>query len=104
MQALGEMSIMYPVSGGFYNLTGRFLDPAFAFANGWNYVLQWAVSIPLEITVAVSVVLEKFRIYPFIPFTGNYRSVLDRCSPYRRLDNHLLGLDQYVNSVFYSIM
>ncbi|KAK7453997.1 Amino-acid permease inda1 [Stygiomarasmius scandens] len=55
-QALGEMSIMYPVSGGFYNLTGRFLDPAFAFANGWNYVLQWAVSIPLEITVAATTV------------------------------------------------
>ncbi|THU78399.1 APC amino acid permease [Dendrothele bispora CBS 962.96] len=55
-QALGEMSIVYPVSGGFYILANRFLDPAFAFANGWNYVLQWAVSIPLEITVAATTV------------------------------------------------
>lgn len=55
-QALGEMSIMYPVSGGFYALSNRFLDPGFAFANGWNYVLQWAVSIPLEITVAATTV------------------------------------------------
>ncbi|KAF5360268.1 hypothetical protein D9758_009116 [Tetrapyrgos nigripes] len=55
-QALGEMSIMYPVSGGFYTLSSRFLDPSFAFANGWNYVLQWAVSIPLEITVAATTV------------------------------------------------
>ena len=52
MQALGEMAILFPVSGGFYTLAGRFLDPSFAFAMGWNYVFQWAVVLPLEITVA----------------------------------------------------
>ena len=46
------MAILYPVSGGFYTLAGRFLDPSFAFAMGWNYVFQWAVVLPLEITVA----------------------------------------------------
>ena len=46
------MCILYPVSGGFYTLAGRFLDPAFAFAMGWNYFLQWIVVLPLEITVA----------------------------------------------------
>lgn len=46
------MSILYPVSGGFYTLAVRFLDPSFAFAMGWNYVFQWAVTLPLEITVA----------------------------------------------------
>jgi amino acid transporter len=51
-QALGEMAILYPVSGGFYTLASRMLDPSFAFAMGWNYVLQWAVVLPLEITVA----------------------------------------------------
>ncbi|KAH0578859.1 hypothetical protein H2248_003051 [Termitomyces sp. 'cryptogamus'] len=51
-QALGEMCILYPVSGGFYTLSKRFLDPSFAFAMGWNYYLQWAVVLPLEITVA----------------------------------------------------
>ncbi|TEB30780.1 APC amino acid permease [Coprinellus micaceus] len=51
-QALGEMSILYPVSGGFYTLAVRFLDPSFAFAMGWNYVLQWAIVLPLEIVVA----------------------------------------------------
>lgn len=42
---------MYPVSGGFYTLTGRFIDPSWAFAMGWNYVLQWAVTLPVELTV-----------------------------------------------------
>ncbi|KAF9021343.1 amino-acid permease inda1 [Hymenopellis radicata] len=55
-QALGEMCILYPVSGGFYTLAIRFLDPSFAFAMGWNYVFQWAVVLPLEITVAVTTV------------------------------------------------
>lgn len=48
-QALGEMAILYPVSGGFYTLANRMLDPSFAFAMGWNYVFQWAVVLPLEI-------------------------------------------------------
>jgi Amino acid permease len=52
VQALGEMAILFPVSGGFYTLSGRFLDPSFAFAMGWNYVFQWAIVLPLEITVA----------------------------------------------------
>ncbi|THV04015.1 APC amino acid permease [Dendrothele bispora CBS 962.96] len=55
-QALGEMAIVYPVSGGFYTLSSRFLDPGFAFAMGWNYCLQWFVTIPLEITVAATTV------------------------------------------------
>ena len=46
------MCILYPVSGGFYTLAGRFLDPSFAFAMGWNYFFQWAIVLPLEITVA----------------------------------------------------
>lgn len=35
-QALGEMAILYPVSGGFFTLVSRFLDPSLAFALGWN--------------------------------------------------------------------
>jgi len=34
-QALGEMCILYPVSGGFYTLAVRFLDPGFGMAMGW---------------------------------------------------------------------
>lgn len=42
---------MYPVSGGFYTYSVRFIDPSWGFAMGWNYVLQWAVVLPLELTV-----------------------------------------------------
>ncbi|KAI1452672.1 amino-acid permease inda1 [Annulohypoxylon moriforme] len=49
--ALGELAVMYPVSGGFYTYATRFIDPSWGFAMGWNYVLQWAVVVPLELTV-----------------------------------------------------
>lgn len=51
MYALGELSVMYPVSGGFYTYSARFIDPSWGFAMGWNYVFQWAVVLPLELTV-----------------------------------------------------
>ncbi|KAF4591535.1 Amino-acid permease inda1 [Ophiocordyceps camponoti-floridani] len=49
--ALGELAVLYPVSGGFYTYSARFIDPAWGFAMGWNYVFQWAVVLPLELTV-----------------------------------------------------
>lgn len=36
--ALGELAVMYPVSGGFYTYAVRFIDPSWGFAMGWNYV------------------------------------------------------------------
>lgn len=51
MFALGELAVMYPVSGGFYTYSTRFIDPSWGFAMGWNYVLQWAIVLPLELTV-----------------------------------------------------
>jgi len=50
--ALGELAVMYPVSGGFYTYSARFIDPSWGFAMGWNYVFQWAIVLPLELLVA----------------------------------------------------
>jgi amino acid transporter len=49
--ALGELAVMYPVSGGFYTYSNRFIDPSWGFAMGWNYVFQWVIVLPLELTV-----------------------------------------------------
>jgi amino acid transporter len=54
--ALGELAVMYPVSGGFYTYSARFIDPSWGFAMGWNYVFQWAVVLPLELTVCGMVI------------------------------------------------
>ncbi|KAL8978929.1 MAG: hypothetical protein Q9205_005614 [Flavoplaca limonia] len=50
--ALGELAVVFPVSGGFYTYSTRFIDPSWGFAMGWNYVFQWAIVLPLELTVA----------------------------------------------------
>lgn len=46
------MAVLFPVSGGFYTYSIRFIDPSWGFAMGWNYVLQWLIVLPLELTVA----------------------------------------------------
>ena len=51
VQALGELAVAFPVAGSFSAYSTRFLDPAWGFAMGWNYVMQWAVVLPLELTV-----------------------------------------------------
>ncbi|TQS38713.1 hypothetical protein Golomagni_00775 [Golovinomyces magnicellulatus] len=52
IQALGEMAVLYPVAGSFSAYSTRFLDPAWGFAMGWNYAIQWLVILPLEIVAA----------------------------------------------------
>jgi amino acid transporter len=50
--ALGELSVVFPVSGSFATHGSRFLDPAWGFAMGWNYALNWLIVMPLELTAA----------------------------------------------------
>ncbi|EXK25640.1 hypothetical protein FOMG_17712 [Fusarium oxysporum f. sp. melonis 26406] len=51
MHALGELAIMYPISGGFYTYATRFMDPSWGFAMGYNYVFGALIILPLELTV-----------------------------------------------------
>ncbi|PHH88421.1 hypothetical protein CDD83_7549 [Cordyceps sp. RAO-2017] len=54
--ALGELAVMYPISGGFYTYATRFIDPSFGFAVGWNYLFLWLTVLPLELTVCSLVI------------------------------------------------
>ncbi|PWN30976.1 general amino-acid permease GAP1, partial [Jaminaea rosea] len=54
--ALGELATVLPVSGSFAAYSTRFIDPAWGFAIGWNYWMQWFVILPLEL-VAASIVI-----------------------------------------------
>ncbi|CZT17944.1 probable amino acid transporters [Ramularia collo-cygni] len=57
VHALGEMAVLYPVAGSFSAYSTRFIDPAWGFAMGWNYSMQWLVVLPLEI-VAATITIE----------------------------------------------
>ncbi|KAF8582413.1 hypothetical protein K439DRAFT_155882 [Ramaria rubella] len=50
--ALGEMASYIPVSGAFSVFASRFVSEAMGFTLGWNYWLQWSLSIPSELTAA----------------------------------------------------
>ncbi|TDZ28481.1 putative amino-acid permease [Colletotrichum spinosum] len=52
VQALGELAIIYPVNGAFYEYAVRFIDPAWGFAMGWEYSIGWMLTLPFEITAA----------------------------------------------------
>ncbi|KIW71929.1 hypothetical protein, variant [Phialophora macrospora] len=52
VQALGELAVLFPVAGSFASYSTRFLDPAWGFAMGWNYALNWLTVLPLEIVSA----------------------------------------------------
>ncbi|ODV92133.1 hypothetical protein CANCADRAFT_725 [Tortispora caseinolytica NRRL Y-17796] len=52
VHALGELAVLFPVSGAFSVYSTRFIDPAWGFAMGWNYAMQWLVVFPLELVAA----------------------------------------------------
>jgi amino acid transporter len=52
IQALGELTVRFPVSGAFSTFCTRFIDPAWGFAIGWNYGIQWLIVFPLELVAA----------------------------------------------------
>ncbi|RMZ81956.1 hypothetical protein DV737_g2248, partial [Chaetothyriales sp. CBS 132003] len=52
VQALGELAVTFPVAGSFSHYSTRFIDPAWGFAMGWNYAMQWLITFPLEIISA----------------------------------------------------
>lgn len=57
VQALGEMAVLFPVAGSFSAYSTRFIDPAWGFAMGWNYAINWLVTMPLEV-VAASITID----------------------------------------------
>lgn len=56
LNALCEMTVVNPVAGSFVTYSSQFIDPAWGFALGWIYAIQWFTILPMEI-VATSVVV-----------------------------------------------
>lgn len=58
MMSLGEMSTFMPVSGAFETYASKFIDPAVGFALGWNYWINWSITLASELVAAA--ILIKF--------------------------------------------
>jgi S-methylmethionine transporter len=52
MCCLGELAVVWPVSGGFHIYASRNLGPAWGFATAWLYWLCWAVALGSEFTAS----------------------------------------------------
>jgi amino acid transporter len=50
MASLGEMATSYPVTGAFYDYTVRFVGKQWGFTMGWNFVFNWLIVLPFELT------------------------------------------------------
>ncbi len=55
MTSLGEMATNYPISGSFAVYSAKYVDPAFGFAMGWNYWLNWVIAAAVDISTAALV-------------------------------------------------
>ena len=51
--ALGEVTALFPVTGSFVRHSETLVDPALAFAIGWNIVYGNFLSVPSEISYPV---------------------------------------------------
>jgi yeast amino acid transporter len=56
MQALAELTVMYPVNGAFTMYICRFVDPSIGFAAGWEYAISWLTVLPFEISAACNII------------------------------------------------
>ncbi|KAF8959041.1 amino acid permease/ SLC12A domain-containing protein [Flammula alnicola] len=56
MVSLGEMAAFLPHKKGFAGYATRFVDPAFGFALGWNYLMKYLIVTPNNINAAGVVV------------------------------------------------
>lgn len=54
--ALGELAALFPMPGAFSAYATRFIDPAVGFAIGYNYLMTWLATFPLEFTAAAIVI------------------------------------------------
>ncbi|KAH7305506.1 amino acid permease [Stachybotrys elegans] len=53
INSLGEMAAWLPIPGAVPIFAARYVDPALGFTLGWNYWYQFAIGVPIEVTVCV---------------------------------------------------
>ena len=76
MTSLGEMATYLPVSGSFGTYAARFVDPALGFAIGWNYWLNWAITLAVEIIAGALVMKFWFPDTPAIVWSAAFLVIL----------------------------
>ncbi|KAG0351858.1 hypothetical protein BG005_008655 [Podila minutissima] len=55
-QAIGEIATLLPLPGAFNAWGGRIFDEAFSFQMTWMYFINWALTIPAELSASALIV------------------------------------------------
>ncbi|KAG0041387.1 hypothetical protein BGZ83_001884 [Gryganskiella cystojenkinii] len=55
-QAIGEIATLLPLPGAFNAWGGRIFDEAFSFQMTWMYFINWALTIPAELSASATIV------------------------------------------------
>ncbi|KAI7831829.1 lysine-specific permease [Gamsiella multidivaricata] len=55
-QAIGEIATLLPLPGAFNAWGGRIFDEAFSFQMTWMYFINWALTIPAELSAAAVII------------------------------------------------
>ena len=76
MTSLGEMAAYMPVSGSFETYATKFVDPALGFSLGWNYWLNWAVTLAAELVAAQIIMQFWFPQVPGIIWSALFFAIL----------------------------
>ncbi|MBP2645609.1 MAG: amino acid permease-associated region [Firmicutes bacterium] len=76
MTSLGEMATHFPVSGSFGTYATRYVDPALGFAIGWNYWLNWAITLAVEIVAGALIMKFWFPDTPAIVWSALFLMVI----------------------------
>jgi len=97
MQALAELSVMYPVNGAFTMYICRFVDPSLGFAMAWEYAISWLTVLPFEISAACNIVSEPHDTFRLFCANLKVDSLLAGIRRYqqRRLDRSFAPLACY---------
>ncbi|KJR80322.1 amino acid transporter [Sporothrix schenckii 1099-18] len=56
MQAVAELTVMYPINGAFTMYICRFVDPSFGWACGIEYAISWLTVLPFEVSAACNII------------------------------------------------
>ncbi|KAG0370070.1 hypothetical protein BGX24_002155 [Mortierella sp. AD032] len=56
LQAIGEIATLLPLPGAFNSWGGRVFDEAFSFMMTWMYCINWALTIPAQLSASALIV------------------------------------------------
>lgn len=70
MTSLGEMATYIPLTGSFATYCTKFVDPALGFAMGWNYWLNWVITIAVDAVTSGVIIQFWWPQFPEWIFSG----------------------------------